>query len=330
MKVAITGISSYLASAIVPFLEKDDNISEILGIDLVEPKLTSKKIKFAKRDVRDKSLAEDLKGCEALIHLAFIVSPLKHKKEIYSINVDGSKNVFDCALASSIKKIIHASSVAAYGSFLDNPVPIVEMQPVRLMRPKFYYNATKYIVEKYLDELEKAHPEVVITRLRPHIFLGPNINNHFQRSFKGTAIMSFFPEQLSQYAWVEDVAQAFYLALVKDAPGAFNIAGDNPLSDLEIAKRLGKKCGKLPYKTALFFFNVLYKSRIQRRADPGWIRCARYPIIVDSSKAKEVLGWKPKYDTFGTIQAFIAYQKVEDEKRMALNREKMQTHENKI
>ena len=74
MKVAITGISSFLASELVPLIESDNDISEILGLDIVEPKYFSSKIKFIKRDVRDKKIFEDLKGYDAIIHLAFIVS----------------------------------------------------------------------------------------------------------------------------------------------------------------------------------------------------------------------------------------------------------------
>lgn len=310
MKVAITGISSYLASAIVPLLEIDGTINEILGIDIVEPKypIPLHKVVFKKCDVRDPKLAEYLKGYDALLHLAFIVSPLKNSKEMYSINVDGSKNVFNCAISAGIKKIIHASSVAAYGAFPENPVPITEDYPIRAMPSKFYYNETKFLVEKYLDELEQKFPNIIITRIRPHIFLGPNINNLFRNSFKGKKSFGFFPDSLSQYVWVDDVAQAFYLALIKDAPGAFNIGGDNPLPSVELAKCLNKKYVKIPYKLALFVVEFIYRTHINRKADPGWLRCARYPIIVDSSKAKKMLGWAPKYDTIGTILAFIAYR----------------------
>ena len=126
MKVVVTGISSYLARSIIPLLEKDDEITEILGLDLVKPECDIQKLVFKKRDVRDRNIEQDLKGYHALIHLAFIVGVKGSMKEIYSINIDGSKNVFDCAIKAGITKIIHASSVAAYGSLADNPIPITE------------------------------------------------------------------------------------------------------------------------------------------------------------------------------------------------------------
>ena len=65
MKVAITGISSFLASEILPMLDNDDTITEILGLDIAERDYSSSKVTFKKRDVRDPQLEEDLKGYDA-------------------------------------------------------------------------------------------------------------------------------------------------------------------------------------------------------------------------------------------------------------------------
>lgn len=303
MKVAITGISSFLASELIPSIESDKEITEILGLDIIAPKYISSKIKFVKRDVRDKKIFEDLKGYDAIIHLAFIVSPISNRREMYSINLDGSKNVFNCAIKAGVKKIIHASSIAAYGAFPENPIPITEEHPIRLMKKHFYYNETKYYVEKYLDELSKKYPDVIITRIRPSIFLGPNINNFFRTYFLGKRIYTFSPDVLVQFTWINDVTEAFYLALKKEVSGAFNIGADNPISSEEIAEKLGIKCVKFPYYFGLFLINTLYKLHILRNLTPGWIRATRYPIVVDSSKAKRVLGWTPKYDTYGSVKA---------------------------
>ena len=309
MKVAITGVSSKLASDIVPLLEKDDEISEILGIDLVKPSFNSSKIIFKKRDVRDKQISEDLKGYDAIIHLAFIVLSIKSEMEAYSININGSKNIFDCAIKAGVKRIVHASSVAAYGAFPENPVPMTEECPIRIMKNTFYYNETKYRVEKILDKIEKENPDVKISRLRPHIFLSPLEDNALGGRITEKNVYGFYPGMLWQYVWAEDVAQAFYLALKKGAHGAFNLGADNPISSSEIATRLNKRLKIFPYTIIHSLVSLTHALRLQYQLDPGWLRIARYPIIVDSSKAKEILGWRPKYDTLGAIKAYIAHQK---------------------
>jgi len=168
MKVVITGISSYTASFLIPLLESDGDISEILGIDVIEPRSTSSKIRFVKKDIRDKGLVNCFEGYDAILHFAFIVvPPLPGRQELYSVNIDGSNNVFDCAIQAGLKKIVYSSSSIVYGAFPDNPVPITEEHPIRLMPKRFYYNETKYYVAEYLDDLKKKHRDVRIANLRP-------------------------------------------------------------------------------------------------------------------------------------------------------------------
>ena len=130
------------------------------------------------------------------------------------------------------------------------------------------------------------------------------MSNDSGRLYGGKRIISLFPDRLIQLAWVEDIGHAFYLALKKDAPGAFNIAGDNPLTALELASKLNIKILKLPYRLTLFFIAISFKLRLQKVLSPGWLRIGKYPIIVDSTKAKTILGWVPKFDTFETIKEF--------------------------
>jgi UDP-glucose 4-epimerase len=298
MKVAISGVSSRLASGLVPLLESDESISEILGIDVKEPDYNYSKLRFIKKDVRDKSLIEDLKDYDAVIHLAFVVDP-PLPKDTYSINIEGSQNFFDCAIKAGVKKIIYTSSIAAYGAFSDNPVPIMESHPVRLMKYHYFYNETKYIVEKHVDELEKQNPDVIITRFRPCIILlgkgtlPITINNW---------LVNHALDVKMQFIWIDDLVKAFYLALKKDAHGAFNMAGDNPLSWREIAEKTGMKSLKLPYRFTLFLTIITHKLKLQKVLLPGLLRISRYSIAVDTSKAKLQLGWKPEYDTLGAVK----------------------------
>jgi len=305
MKVAITGISSFLASEILPMLDKDNSISEILGLDLVERDFKSTKVIFKQRDVRDPQIEKDLIGYDTLLHLAFIVNPRKDKKEIYSINIEGSRNMFICAIKAGVKKIVHASSVAAYGSFPNNPIPIKEALPLRKMKKDFYYHDTKYAVEKIIDELEETHPEIIFTRIRPHIFLGKTIENTFKSFFKGKIIFGVGADNLWQFVYITDVAKMFYLALINNAPGAYNCGGDNPITMEVLGKKLNKKSKNIPYKLALGLLLFLQKIRILKVDLAGWIRMGKYPIIVDSTKAKKELGWEPEFDTFGAIKKFL-------------------------
>ena len=306
MKVAITGVSSRIGAEFVSRMDRDDAVDEIVGIDIVEPKHLSKKLRFIKRDVRDDRIRGDVQGCDALAHLAFLYQPpLPPQEQVYAINVDGSRNIFDSAIGARVGKIVFVSSVAAYGSFSDNPVPISEEHPIRLMTPPFYYNECKYRVERYLDELEATHKELVVTRLRPCTVASRSFSHVLNRRI----YFDPCPEVPVQFVWIDDVVEAFFLAMMKHAPGAFNIAGDSPLHWREIAAIAGRRCLTIPYRAALWLTETTFALGIQKKVPPGWIRMSRYPVVLDCTKAKRVLGWAPRYDTGGAIKEFFEHQR---------------------
>jgi len=305
MKVAVTGISSYLARTLFPLLAADPAIEEIKGLDLKEPPFRSSKLHFHRADVRDLALARQLEECDALIHLAFIVMPIRDEAVADDINIAGSKNVFRAAEAAGVRKIVYSSSVAAYGAWPDNPEVITEDTPVRGM-PGFYYSRAKAAVELFLDEFEREYPHLAITRLRPCIFVGPTIENAV-KDLIGAKIVPRFPGRnlKLQLVWDQDVAQAIHLAVAGDFPGAFNLAGDGPLTMPEVAEVLGRPCFPLPFGLAYFASKALWALHLSGQLSPGWIECMRDSIIVSSEKAKRVLGWKPTCDTAGALRRLV-------------------------
>lgn len=305
MRLIITGISSYLAKTLFPLLDADVSIKEIRGLDLKDPGFRSDKFSFQKCDVRDRDLARRMEGFDAAVHLAYIVMPIRDEALADDINVNGSKNVFRAAAEARLRKIVHLSSVAAYGSWPDNPEIITEDQPVRGM-PSFYYSRSKAQVEIFLDEFEKGHSDMVITRLRPCIFVGPAINN-VMKDVAGAKIMLRLKghPNLLQLAWDDDVARAILLALKGDFKGAFNLSGKGTLTPDEMARMMGVRTVSLPYSVAYWSSRVLWALNIGPLS-PGWIECMRYPIIVSSEKARKVMKWSPSYDTKGAFQRLRA------------------------
>ncbi len=308
MRIAMTGVSSYLAQVLLPLFESDPDVEEIIGVDIKAPGPEFKKVRFVRRDVRDPGLFREFAGADTLIHLAFIVMPLRDMAEATSINIQGSINAFEAAAKAGISKIVQASSIAAYGAWPDNPDFITEETPVRGM-PEFYYSWTKAEVEKYLDKFQKEHPEIIITRLRPCIFVGPKINNLFRKIANQRFFFRFSGmESRVQLVWDEDVAQAFYKVTKENLPGAFNIAGDNPLNVNDIAGLVGLRAIKIPFSWAKAFTKAGWALHISTMLSPGWLDVAQYPIVVDCSKAKTILGWKPRYDTAGAMLKLLEYK----------------------
>jgi nucleoside-diphosphate-sugar epimerase len=115
VRVAITGGSGQLGTLVLRRLADDRAVKEIIALDLRPSLIVSGKLRDLRADIRDPSFGEHLRGCDALIHLAFLVAKRGPRALQDEVNVAGSANVFRAAIGAGVKRIVYASSVAAYG-----------------------------------------------------------------------------------------------------------------------------------------------------------------------------------------------------------------------
>jgi UDP-glucose 4-epimerase len=109
-----------------------------------------------------------------------------------------------------------------------------------------------------------------------------------------------------QFVHEDDVAQLFSLLIEKRIPGAFNVAGDGPMRFSEVGAMIGKESKKVPRWLAYGMAWLMWNLRISRvEGPPGILDYTAYPWVLDTSKAKELLGWKPRYDTRETARIML-------------------------
>jgi nucleoside-diphosphate-sugar epimerase len=284
----------------VAALARHPDIEEVLAIDIRRPEQDEQaRLRWCLRDVRDPNLERDLEGIDALVHLAFRV--LGRGEDAVSVNVDGSRHVFAAALGSGVRTIVHASSAAAYGSAPDNPVPLTEASPLRPL-PPFYYPQTKVAVETILDELERGHPDVRFVRMRPVSTLGPGAPS----LLSGRALVwpaDFDP--LMQFTWIDDVVGAFVAALLRPgARGAFNVGAPDPVPLSAVGPLAGVRSVRIPYRTLRGLSRLTCALRVPGALHPGWVASARYPIVVDTSRAAQELGWHASDDCATAVRRY--------------------------
>src|SRR5205807_598479 len=161
----------------------DRGVTSIVALDLRPPRLPGRKLQAVLADVRDAEIGKHLSGCDALVHLAFIVAQQTPRGFVDSVNIGGSKNVFEAAAAAGVAAVVYASSVAAYGVLPGHPRPIVEETP-RRFQETFPYAAAKFRVEEFLDQFEARHPAIPVARLRPSILIGPGMEHPLGTALK--------------------------------------------------------------------------------------------------------------------------------------------------
>lgn len=310
-RVAITGCASRFGRVLLPLLETDPTIERIVGVDLVAPIGTYSKLEFHAKDVRDPDLQEVFQGCDTVVHLAFIVGrPYRMSlQEAASINLGGTWNTCNMAASAGVRKLVVSSSIAAYGSLPDNPPVLSEDSPLRGLYTEFYYSQHKHANEIWLDGLQLKYPQLLISRLRPCIVIGPNqvaATSMIQPNRTYFTSKEAYHSRL-QLIHEDDLAAAFYTMIRHDLPGAYNVVGDGPDSMPNIAASAGFQVIEVPTEMIVQAVDTAWKEG-KTTLGPEWVSLEG-DIICSNARLKETGQWSPRYTT---AQAYAATAEAEE------------------
>src|SRR3954451_15453069 len=235
LTVAVTGPTGDIGRALLRNLDADPEVGRVLGMarrpfDPTEFGLT--KTEYRQGDVLDREAVQALADeADVLVHLAFII--LGGRDETRSVNLEGSRNVFEAA-AGSVRRLVYTSSVAAYGFHAENPQPLTEDVPTRGTEAH-YYSAQKAELEDTLREaLGNADIEAYV--FRPCIVAGGDalaLVRSFPAAMRKLPVAKpVLPDPGTPFQLVhtEDVATALAAAVRGDGPpGVYNVAGDRTI-----------------------------------------------------------------------------------------------------
>lgn len=314
MQVAITGAAGYLGKQIINKLIKDKRVKSIVALDRTVLKIAHKKVKSYICDITSKEITKIFSGSSVIVHLAFVIGDSTNRPALYRINIDGSNNVFKAAAKVGTKKIIVASSIAAYGYYADNPEIITENSPLR-GNPDNAYSDTKLLVELLLDDFEKKYPKIDVVRFRPGVILGPNTKNNFRTmlefpfwiDFKGDGA-GFFSRTAIVHE--DDVADAFILAIFGKHRGVYNLVVEPFVTKEQILARTKQIPMSLPANLIGKFMDLTYKLKLSN-SPASDLYYMMYPIAASGKKAIKELGWKPKYTGLEALESLLTIIKEE-------------------
>jgi len=322
LAVAVTGPTGEIGIYAVTALEREPAVDTIVGMarrPFDPSSLGWVKTTYQQGDILDREAVDALVApADVVIHLAFII--MGSREESARINLQGSRNVFEATVAAERpRRLVYTSSVAAYGYHSDNPVPLTEDVPVR-GSAEHYYSEQKAACEALLAEVTKdSSLEVFI--LRPCIVAGPKATaladampwNQLPGPVRAVSKVApilkpvvpdpGFPLQLVHH---DDVAEAIALAATVPAPpGAYNIAGDGLVTVSQVAKALGGRPVRVPAVAASAASAAI--SRVPFVPSMlEWLHSARTSVVMDTTKARTQLGWRPVYSSSETLAALAS------------------------
>jgi UDP-glucose 4-epimerase len=307
MRYLITGGSGYIGTRLTQILADRDETEQIVNVDVRPPEAGLAKATFVSGDVRDGASMRSLlerEEIDCLIHLAFILDPIRDEARMYDVDVNGTVAVLRAASEAGTGQILVTSSATAYGAFPDNPEPIAEDWPVR-GQPDFAYARDKADMDRLCQLWAADHSDRVMTIVRPSIVFGPSVKNYIVRSFEN---QPFFPhldgvDTNMQLIHEDDLVAGLIALIERKEGGAFNFAGDGTMTWRECAEMIGTKTRKMSFKTAYAISRWSWLLRLPRTlAPPGNLHFIRWPWVVSNEKLKTVTGWEPQHDTRETFE----------------------------
>ena len=235
---------------------KQKSSSKVLNLSLLE---------WFSADITDiPSLTDAFKNISEIYHCAGLVSfDIRDKNKLRKINIEGTANMVNIALATKVKKFCHVSSVAALGEELEGK-PTTEKSPRSKSKTYNYYEISKFGGEMEVWRASQEGLEVII--VNPAIIIGSGSwqsgsGQLFDRVAKG---FPFKIPKTSGFIGVKDVVKAMLLLMKSEVKNQSFILVNQLLSfeevTQEIAKALKTSAPKYKIKKWMLYLFWIWQS----------------------------------------------------------------------
>ena len=278
LTVAVTGPTGEIGKAFIAALERAPEVERVIGMARRPFDLGAQgweKTEYRRGDILDREAVDALvAGADVVVHLAFVI--VAGRGESREVNLAGSRNVFEAAVAAGAKRLVYTSSVAAYGFHRSLPSVLSEDDPVR-GTARHPYSADKAEVEAELREaLEGSETDAYV--FRPCIVAGPKAPLLLEL----VPLLSLGQKLPGPVRWA--LGKAPSLRPVLPDPGVpFQLVHHDDVA----AEAMAPLYPLLPPEAA-------------------WIETVRRPVLMDASRARRKLHWMPHHDARETLRETIA------------------------
>ncbi len=236
-RVLVTGATGFIGSRLAEILTlgKGWQVRALVHNPANASRLARLPVEMVQGDLRSEHEVHRLvEGCDAVIHCA-IGTEWGRRREIFAVNVDGTRRLAEAALAARVARFVHFSTISVYGDDSDMTGLIDETTPVRPLR-KSDYGESKAEAERVIRGLaSKGLPAVIF---RPARVFGPFsrifITNPITAIAEGRFHWLGSPDVPCDMVYVDNLAAAALLALEasadKVAGETFAISDGDPMT----------------------------------------------------------------------------------------------------
>jgi UDP-glucose 4-epimerase len=287
MRILVTGSSGHLGEALVRVLRAEG--VDVVGLDVLDSPHTSLVGSIADRALVRRSMA----GVQAILHAATLHKPhvgSHGRQEFVDTNITGTLNLLEEAVAAGVGSFVFTSTTSAFGRALSprpgEPAAWIDedVAPV----PRNIYGATKSAAE---DLCELAHrdqglPCLILRTSR--FFPEADDREEVRDDYQDANVK--VNELLYRRGDLEDMVSAHRLALER-APqigfGKYIVSATTPFTRDDLAEL--RTDAPAVVRRLFPDYEAIYSAR-------GWRMFPAIDRVYDNARAREELGWSPRYD----------------------------------
>ncbi len=303
MRVFVTGGSGFVGANLVRLLlDQGYQVRVLVRPTSCLDNLKSLDVEIVKGNLNDADLAQKIRGCQVLFHVAAHYSLWQKDKEaLYINNVLGTRNILAAASQAGVERTIYTSSVATLGAG-ENAQAVDETYQSPVEKLIGYYKKSKYWAEQEAIKAVNLGQDIVI--VNPSTPIGAW---DLKPTPTGDIIVRFLQRKMPFYLNtglnlidVEDVAWGHLLALEKGKTGDRYILGNCNLTLKAILEKLAAITNisapsqtipyPIPYTAAWIDEKILTLLGKKPSVPLDGVRMARQTMYYDSTKAKKELG----------------------------------------
>lgn len=201
-----------------------------------------KNVKFIKGNLQDKQLLEEnIKNVDYVIHCAALATPFGEYSEFFKTNVEGTRNIVNASLSTTLKKFIYLSTPSVY--FTNNSRINVSEDDSLPQNYSNFYAKTKHLADLIIeDAVKKGLPAI---SLRPRQIFGPYDNTIFGRLIQtnqraGIPLVNNGQIKMD-FTYIDNVVDVIVSCMNSNDSliGEFyNITNDQPIYLIDVLKEL--------------------------------------------------------------------------------------------
>jgi UDP-glucose 4-epimerase len=285
MRILVTGSSGHLGEALCRVLNADG--IETAGLDILPSPHTTIVGSVADRE----TVEQAVHGVDAILHAATLHKPhvgSHTRQEFVETNITGTLTLLEAAVAAGVSRVVYTSTTSAFGRAL-TPAPgapanwiTEDVVPV----PRNIYGVTKVAAENVCELVHRDHGLPILILRTSRFFPEADDRDDVRAAYEDANLK--VNELLYRRVDLQDAVDAHLLALESELGfGRYIISATTPFTRDDLAQLRDDAPGVVRRRFPA------YEEVYARR---GWRMFGGIERVYVNARARNDLGWRPKYD----------------------------------